>query len=270
MADITSATLYYPLIDRFERLRKERKLSSGEELETLRRMLDNYGRFRAIKARILQSSLRSSLAWPCIQLEEFIWDDIKQHQLKKGFDPEWLQERDGWFGLNGYAYNDGIPYEFEEIILTYDGQERMVFPIPARRAGKCGLVLADGIGTPVTEFRYDSLFRIPFTEYVKYVALCDGKYGLVGTDGSEVVPCQMDGIYDYPALGDRILPVRKGDKWGFYYEPYDFVEPRFDELVFPYDDYFRARMNGQWGWVADDGRFTMDKSMAYFRHEDEK
>lgn len=259
-----------PITDIFWKLHKERRLCAGEDLETLRRLLERYGQFRAIKARILQRSLKASLLWPCVQLDAFMWEDIKRHQTKKGFDPEWIQERNGRFGLKGYAYNDGIPCEYEEVNLTYDGLERMVFPIPVRRGGKYGLVLADGIGTPVTEFRYDFLFRVPFTEYVKYVALCDGKYGLVGTDGSEVVPCQMDGIYDYPALGDRILPVCKGDKWGFYYEPYDFVEPRFDELVFPYDDYFRARMNGQWGWVADDGRFTKDKSMAYFRHEDEK
>lgn len=256
-----------PLIDRFEQLRNKRKLSTGEDLETLRRMLDRYGEFRAIKKRIIQSSLKTSLGWPCIQLEEFMWDDIKRLQLQKGFDPEWIRERDGQYGLKGFAYNDGIPCEFEEIIITYDGQERMAFPIPVRQGGKCGLVMADGIATPVTEFQYDLLFRIPFTEYVKYVAFRDGKYGLVETDGREVVPCQMDEIYHCPELGTRIIPVRKGDKWGFYYEPCDFVEPRFDELVLPYDDYLQVRMKDQWGWVADDGRFTMDKSKAFFRHD---
>lgn len=265
----TSSPKMVPITEVFGRLQQERKISSGEDLEQLRRMLDHFGQFRAIKRRIEESSLRTSLLWPSVQLEESLWSDIGRHEREKGFDPEWIRKRNGQFGLTGYAYNDGIPCEYEEIILTYDGLERMVFPVPVKRGGKCGLVLADGIGTPVTEFRYDQLFRIPNTEYIKYVAIRDSLYGLVGTDGTEDVPCNYDGIYECPLPGNRLFPIRKGNKWGFYYAPFEFIKPRYDELVFVEDDYIQAQTNGLWGWISYDGRFTVDKSKAYFRHNAE-
>lgn len=254
---------FQPVIDIYDRLKKKHKTSSEEDLFRLRKMLDIYGQFHAIKQRIEKSTLTQSLWWPCVRLEEDIWESIRRHLNEKGYDPDWIREKDGLFGLEGYAYNDGLPCEYEEIFITFDGLERMENPIPVRKEGRCGLVKPDGIGTPVTPFQYDILFRKPHSEYVKYIAVRDGKYGILKPDGSEVVPCQMDCIYDSLDT-DGILPILRDGKWGFVVETGGFVEPKFDELMVRSEQHLRVRINDQWGWVDGDGQFTLDIDQACY------
>ncbi|MGX8707906.1 MAG: hypothetical protein ACSW72_04040 [Bacteroidales bacterium] len=247
----------------YEQLKAQRKWSAGEDLNVLRRLLDRFGQFRAIKQRIAQSTLKQTLWWPCVRLEEFMWEDIRRHLNEKGYDPAWIWEKDGLFGLEGYTYNDGLPCEYEEILITFDGLERMENPIPVRKNSRCGLVKPDGIGTPVSPFQYDLLFRKPYSEYVKYIAILDGKYGVLLPDGSEVVPCQMDCIYD--SLDTHgLLPILRGGKWGFMEEAGGFVEPKFDELMIRSEQYLRVRINDQWGWVDGDDQFTLDIDQACY------
>ena len=252
-----------PVDVEYERLKQERKKCRGEDIFILRRMLDHYGQFHAIKKRIEQSSISTQLWWPCVRLEEEMWEAIRRHLIKKGYDRAWIREKDGMFGLKGYAYNDGIPCEYDEILLTYDALERMENPIPVRKDGKCGLVLPDGIGTPVTPFKYDLLFRKPHSEIVKYIAILDGKYGILTTDGNEAVPCEMDCIYD-SIDPDGVLPLRRDGKWGFYEEAGEYIAPQFDELSIHSEDYLRVRINETWGWVAGDGTFTKNKDEACY------
>ena len=59
-----------PVDVEYEHLKQERKKCRGEDIFILRRMLDHYGQFHAIKKRIEQSSISTQLWWPCVRLEE--------------------------------------------------------------------------------------------------------------------------------------------------------------------------------------------------------
>ena len=253
----------YPLIDVYEWLKKDRKTAAGDALAQLRRMLKNYGLFTNISRQVIAGGLGGSLTWPCVRMDGALWDEIRRHLDEYGYDPEWIVSRDGRCGLRGYDYNDGIPCRFDEILITYDGLERMKNPVPVRRGGKCALVRPDGTGEAVCPFRYDLLFREPYTEYVKYVAMCDGKFGIVGLDGKERVPCEMDGIFERRDR-DGFLPLLKDGKWGIYTDHGVLVTPRFDELRIRSEEYLQARIGEEWGWVTEDGGLSRERCEAAF------
>ena len=253
----------FPLLDRYEALKRERKTSDKEHLAQLHKMLEHYGKFHKIMGIIETSGAKSSLWWPCVQLEESMWEAIRLHLLGYGYDPRWIQWKNGKYGLQGYEYNDGIPCEFDEILITYDGMERMEHPIPVRKNGKCGLVMQDGTGREVFPFKYDLLFREPYSEIGNYIAINDGKYGIVDWEGNEVIPCILDCIYEKPDH-DSFLPLYMNGKWGLYSGGATFVLPKFDELEIHCEDFLRARIGHQWGWVTLEGELTQDKGEANY------
>ena len=226
-------------------------------------MLNQYGKFRKIMRIIETSGCKESLWWPCVQLKESIWEGIRQYQVEYGYAPDWIMWKDGKCGLRGYDYNDGIPCEFEEILITYDGMERMEHPIPVRKDGKCGLVLPDGAATQVTPFKYDLLFREPYTAYVKYIAVVEGKYGIVNPKGKEVVPCILDDIFERQDT-DGFIPIMKEGKWGICTDDETFILPKFDDLEIRSEDYLRARIGNRWGWVTKKGNLSNDRRHAAF------
>ena len=156
-----------------------------------------------------------------------------------------------------------IPCVFDEILITFDAKERKEYPIPVRKDGKCGLVKPDRAATPVTPFKYDLLFREPYTDYVKYIAVLDGKYGVVNTEGKEIIPCILDNIFQRQDT-DGFLPVLKDGKWGIFTDCEMFIYPKFDELAIRSEDYLRARIGSRWGWVTEKGNLSNNKRHAVF------
>ena len=156
-----------------------------------------------------------------------------------------------------------VPDGFDEIVITYDGRERMELPIPVRKDGKCCLIATDGSGKVLSECKYDLLFREPFVEWVNYIALKDGKYGILDIDGREVVPCVMDAIYERQDP-DGVLPLEKDGLWGIYADDEAYIYPRFDELEIYSEDYIRVRSGDLWGWLDAAGNLTTDKSQAFY------
>ncbi len=156
-----------------------------------------------------------------------------------------------------------VPDGFDEIVITYDGRERMKLPIPVRKDGKCCLLETDGSGKVLSVCEYDLLFREPFVEWVNYIAIKDGKYGILDINGREVVPCVMDAIYERQDP-DGILPLEKDGLLGIYADSEDYIFPRFDELEILSEDYLRVRLGDEWGWLAADGSLTTDKSKAFY------
>ena len=252
----------FPLLDVYEKLKKFKK-ADKKHRERLHTMLNHYGMFHKIKERIGEYDMKSSLWWPCVQLEESLWESIRRQFNEYGYDPRWIRWKDGKAGLNGFDYNDGVPCEFDEILITFDGKERMEHPIPVRKDNKCGLVKPDGVGTVVCPFQYDLLFREPYTDYVKYIAIKDGKYGIVDTEGKEVIPCIMDYIFERQDP-DGFLPLLKEGKWGIYSDGDSYVTPKFDELRIQSEDFVRARIGDKWGWVTFEGELTQDNNKANY------
>ena len=252
----------FSLIDIYEALKNHKKADAAH-LDELRSMMNQYGLFHKIKEKIGESEAKATLWWPCVKLEESLWDSIRCFFDKYGYDPDWIQWKNGKAGLRGFDYVDGIPCLFDEILITFDGKERMEDPIPVRKDGKCGLVRPDGTATPVTPFKYDLLFREPHTDYVKYIAVTDGKYGIVDITGKEVIPCILDDIFERRDR-DGFLPILRDGKWGIFPEHNAYILPKFDEIDIQSEDYLRARIGTTWGWITEEGNLTDDKSEAEF------
>ena len=252
----------FPLLDVYKKLKKYRK-ADKEHRKRLRTMLNHYGMFHKIKVRIAESDMKPSLWWLCEQLEESLWESIRMMQSEHGYDPRWIRWKDGKAGLNGFDDNDVLPCEFDEILITFDGEERMEHPIPVRMNGKCGLVNPDGIGTVVCPFQYDLLFREPYADQVKYIAIEDGKYGIVDTNGKEIIPCVMDVIFERQDM-EGILPLLKDGKWGIYADGDSYITPRFDELLIQSEEYVRARIGDEWGWITFEGDLTLYQEKAFY------
>ncbi len=110
---------------------------------------------------------------------------------------------------------------------------------------------------------YDRIFRY-FWAYIDYfVAVENGKKGILdGIDGTESTPIDLDEIYDMPDP-DGAVPVVKDGKigllWGEIY-----TQPIFDKISIESENYTRVLLNGKWGWVDSDGKFTQDESEASF------
>ena len=255
----------HSLIDVYESLKENRKEADGTHLTLLRSMQGHYKEFHQIKSQIdqiLHLGFKSPLGWMCIQLEESMWESIRLFQQEYGYDPGWIRRRNNKAGLlNGLYGSEAVPCLFDEILITYDGMERMEYPIPVRMDGKCGLVRPDGTGTPVTPFKYDLLFREPFTDYVKYIAVLDGKFGVVNIKGEEIVPCIMDDIFQRQDT-DGFLPVLKDGKWGLCTDYETFIPPKFDQLDIRSEDMLKARIGSRWGWVTKNGDLTEDPQQA--------
>ena len=121
----------------------------------------------------------------------------------------------------------------------------------------------DGIGTVICPFKYDLLFREPYTDYVKYIAIKDGKYGVIDTKGKEVILCIMDVIFERQDP-DGFLPLLKDGKWGIYADGDFYITPKFDELQIQSEDYVRARIGDEWGWGTFEGELTQDRNKANY------
>ena len=251
----------HSLIDVYERLKEHKKKADSTHLPLLHSMQEHYKDFHQIKSQIGQSSLKSSLWWMCIQLEESMWESIRLFQQEYGYDPRWIKRSNGRAGLKGFDGNETVPCLFDEILITFDGMERMESPIPVRKDGKCGLVRPDGTGTPVTPFKYDLLFREPYSYFVKYIAVLDGKFGVVNIKGEEIVPCILDDIFERQDT-DGFLPVLKDGKWGICTDSETFIPPKFDQLDICSEDCLKARIGSRWGWVTENGDLTEDQRQA--------
>lgn len=207
------------------------------------------------------SGAKSSLWWPCSRLRESLWESVRTILRESGYDRRWFIRKGGKVGLQGPGYSVAIPAIYDDILITYDGNERMEYPIPIMLDGRCALVRPDGDGTPVTGFNYDLLFREPWTEYVKYIAVRNGKTGVLDSAGRELVPCEMDAVYGR-LDPDGVIPLLKDGKWGLLAFESQFIKPVFDELDIRSESFVKARIGNQWGWIDLQGNLTQDRASA--------
>ena len=254
----------HSLVDVYERL-KNYKRSDREHVEVLHSMLNHYWKVAGIRKKINESDHRPtrSLGWQCAELEDSMRESIRLFQQNYGYDPRWVIWKEGKAGLCGFNGNVAIPCMFDEILITFDGKEQLKTPIPVRKEGKCGLVQPDGSATPVTGFEYDLLFREPYAKCVKYIAVRNGRFGIINTEGKEVIPCILDDIFERQDA-DGFLPLLKDGKWGICTDCETVVLPRFDELAICSEDYLRARIGSRWGWVTKGGNLSNNKHHAAF------
>ena len=110
---------------------------------------------------------------------------------------------------------------------------------------------------------YDRIFRY-FWAYITYfVAVENGKKGILhGYHGTESTPIDLDEIYNMPDP-DGAVPVVKDGKIGLLWGK-TYTQPIFDKISIESENYTRVLLNGKWGWVDSDGKFTQDESEASF------
>lgn len=110
---------------------------------------------------------------------------------------------------------------------------------------------------------YERIFRY-FWAYMEYfVVVENGKKGILdGCDGTETTPIDLDEIYDMPDP-DGDVPVVKNGKIGLLWGK-TYTQPIFDDIILVSEEWTRVKLNGKWGWVDGDGKFTTKKSKAGF------
>lgn len=110
---------------------------------------------------------------------------------------------------------------------------------------------------------YDRIFRY-FGAWVDYfVAVENGKKGILDSNnGTEAVPVIMDEIYEVQDSGNAV-PYEKDGKYGFLFGLTD-TGPIFEHVIIRSEQYFRVLMDGKWGWIDYEGKFTTDESKACF------
>lgn len=155
-------------------------------------------------------------------------------------------EENGKVGLRSVTGELLVPAIFDEIPERYDCISEIQEPcgrIPVVRDHKYALCETDGKGTLVTDFSYDRIFRYFWSRFQYFITVNGGKKGVIDISGEEIVPCEMDEIYEMIDL-DGCMPLRKGDKWGLVF--YDVAT----EVI--YDDY---KIESEMGMVKKDGKW---------------
>ena len=160
------------------------------------------------------------------RVEKISWDEISALSKKEEeFAEMALDMRDVIFeenekvGLRRVTGEVLVPAIFDEIPERYDCISEIKQPcwrVPVVRNHKYALCKMDGKGTLVTDFVYDRIFRYFWSNYKYFITVNGRKKGVIACNGKEIVPCEMDEIYEMMDA-DGCIPLRKGDKWGLVY-----------------------------------------------------
>jgi len=269
-------TIHFPfhreLVEEYERLKTEVKwIGNAKCLEDLRSAVYAYQladyNFNIIRSRKIDGD---GLGWYMTILKERLWDRVKKILQEKGYDRKWFIHRDGKVGLErAWPVSPGIPAEYDEILITFDHQERMEKPIPVKMDGKCSLVSADGENRQLCPFEYDLIFREPWSKWVCYIAKKGDYWGILDVNGKEIVPCDMDHIYGRSAH-DGVILLEKDGKYGVF-DDVNYVYPEYEDgdIIIEAEDMVKVRKGGKWGWLDVDGLFTLDRDRASFSNYDD-
>ena len=207
----------------------------------------------------------------CEGVKRITWEDSQVlSQKEEEFDAMGLDMRDvvfeenGKVGLRRVTGEVVVPALFDEIPERYDCISEIKEKcgrVPVVRNHKYALCKTDGEGTLVTDFAYDRIFRYFWSNYKYFITVNGGKKGVIDILGREIVPCEMDEIYEMMDA-DGCIPLRKGDKWGLVF--YNVAT----EVI--YDDYkFDLEMgmvkkNGEWYYVDHHGKPVKDIEKGWF------
>ena len=186
-------------------------------------------------------------------IAEISWDEYPAFSMKEeefaemAFDMrDVIFEENGKVGLRRVTGEVLVPAIFDEIPERYDCISEIKDPcrrVPVVRNHKYALCKMDGKGTLVTDFVYDRIFRYFWSNYKYFITVNGGRKGVIAWNGKEIVPCEMDEIYEMMDA-DGCIPLRKGDKWGLVYCGVA------TEVI--YDDY---KFDLEMGMVKKEGRW---------------
>ena len=195
-------------------------------------------------------------------------------------------------------YQNGAENKYEELIAKFDWE-----PIVFEENGLKGLKTAyDKVLIPAMVDEFYILSRSFHRFADKLTVVIDNKYGIIETDGSGDWIVEPE--YDYIGFPNIITHVKKGDKWGllnirdnklvvsldydsmsnnngFFFlngigvlvkgdkiaiamEKGDVSKAIFDEIEQPVEGEVKVKMNGEWGYINEEGGFTSNIDDAYY------
>ena len=173
-------------------------------------------------------------------------------------------EENGKVGLRRVTGELLVPALFDEIPERYDCISDIGNPcwqIPVVRNHKYALCEMDGKGTLLTDFDYDRIFRYFWSNYQYFITVNGGKKGVIIWTGEEIVPCEMDEIYEM-IDSDGCIPLRKGDKWGLVYCDIA-TEVIYDDYKFD-GEMAMVKKEGKWYYIDYNGQPVTDIKEACF------
>lgn len=176
----------------------------------------------------------------------------------------------GKVGLKTTTGDILIPAEYDDIPEVYDRtDQRFGMPpvcCPVVKDGRYGLYMicsSKHDGGLLTKTWYDKVYGY-FSLWVPYyVCVKDGKLGLLDTImGREVIPCEMDEIYESLDF-DGCVVFRKGDKYGLMYGNTS-THPIYDDIILWSEEYVKVLRDDKLYWIDENGRETENELEAFF------
>jgi len=179
-------------------------------------------------------------------------------------------EENGKVGLKNLLGQTLVPAEFDAIQETYSCIDKRwgmkAFCVPVVRDGKYGLYRFNSSkreGKILTKKSYSRIYRYFSLRVPYYVCEQDGKIGLLDTlMGREVIPCQMDEIYESLDF-DGCVIFKKNDMYGLLYGNVA-TEAIYDDVIVSSEDYAQVYRDGQWYWLDEDGKETQSQDKRFF------
>jgi hypothetical protein len=194
-------------------------------------------------------------------IEKISWDEYPAFSKKEEEFAEMaldmrdvIFEENGKVGLRRVTGEVLVPALFDEIPERYDYISEIRDPcgrVPVVRDHKYALCKTDGKGTLVTDFAYDRIFRYFWSNFKYFITVNGGKKGVIAWNGKEIVPCEMDEIYEMMDA-DGCIPLRRGDKWGLVYCGVA-TEVIYDDYKFDLE-MGMVKKEGKWYYINSKGQ----------------
>lgn len=127
------------------------------------------------------------------------------------------------------------------------------YEVGAVKDGKMALVKRDGTGTPVTDFEYHDLFRIPFSAVYIVCKSEDLKHSALMVCGKVFTPYEIESVSE---VSNGLAAVYANDKKGLLV-----IDPDLIYISPQYDDIYGDGAGEDITFVKDgkEGRVTFDK-----------
>ena len=176
---------------------------------------------------------------------EYDWSNVKFT------DPE-----TGKTGLKDVAGRILIPAQYDDVLTVGTYVFRHNSPHAVVKDGKVGIVMADGSGKELSDFCFDDLSWLHFSDL--FVAKWDGDkehFGFVDAHGDVVCPNILTGFSE--AKINNIIFTESDGKYGVIDgRTHLCVFPEFDDVESSPDEYIVFRINGKEGYITDKGEFV--------------
>ncbi len=156
-------------------------------------------------------------------------------------------QKDGKYGLVDYDGEEILPCEYEKIEAIQGIKNSLIIT----KDGKQGL--SDDLGNVIIEPKYKKIEKIEEDYKNGYIVVNEeDKYGIIGYDKAEILPCQYEevkGIYS-----EDIFIVKKDGKYiAIDKEGNTILENKFDDAMDIEGEYIAVKKGGKAGVIDKNG-----------------